>query len=305
MIDRIQPGRLHSERGQALVLVAVGMVAVCAMAGFSIDLSVWYRAQRKQQSIVDAAALAAASSLPTNTGEATTAALDYALKNGGSASLITYSTRYLSNDTVTVQAQATVPAYFLKALGFNSTTVTATAVARAANLGAAYGVAPFAVSNAQPELAGPGCPCFGITTTLELARIGPGGFEIVDIDGSQGATGPGTLAGWIVRGCSCTTAAPVWLFGDPGAKFDSSEVKDAMDHMVGHTLLVPVYDETRGTGANLEYHVIGFTGFTFPSFRFSGILGTVTGHFTKVDWAGSGTNSAGNYFGAITTQLVG
>lgn len=69
----------------------------------------------------------------------------------------------MASDTVTVTTKATVPSFFLKVLGINSAQVGATAVARADNLGAAYGAAPFGVISTQPELAGSGCPCAGTT----------------------------------------------------------------------------------------------------------------------------------------------
>jgi hypothetical protein len=287
-----------------MVLAAVSMVALCAMAGFAIDVGSWYQAQRKQQAVADAAALAAAGDLPANTSQATTDAQAYAAKNGGSASSISFSTKYLSNDTVTVNTQATAPAYFLKVLGINSTTVSATTVARADNLGSAWGAAPFGIINTQPELAGPGCPCFGAQTTLDLSKVGPGGFGIINIDGSHGGSGPGTLADWIVNGCPCSTATPVDLYSDPGAKFNSSQVKGAMDVMIGHNLLFPVYDTTQGNGANLQYHVIGFAGFNLQDYSFKGNSGTITGSFVKVDWQGSGTTNTSTYFGATTSQLI-
>jgi Flp pilus assembly protein TadG len=285
-----------------LVLAAISMVALCAMAGFAIDVGSWYQAHRKQQSVADSAALVAAGDLPASTSQATTDANAYAAKNGGSASSISYSTQYLANDTITVQAQATVPAYFLKVLGINSTTVKATAVARAENLGTAYGAAPFGVINTQPQLV---CQCWGAATTLDLNKIGPGGFGIINIDGSHGGSGPGTLASWIVNGCACSTATPLDLYSDPGAKFNSSQVKGAMDQMIGHNLLFPVYDTTQGNGANLQYHVIGFAVFNLTGYAFHGNSGTIDGSFVHADWQGSGSNSAANYFGATTTQLVG
>jgi hypothetical protein len=287
-----------------LALVAISMVAICAVAGFAVDVGSWYQAHRSQQAIADSAALAAVGDLPANTDQATTDAQAYAAKNGGAISSISFSTKYLPNDTVTAQTQATAPSHFLGVIGINSAEVGATAVARADNLGAAYGSAPFGVINTQPELAGSGCPCFGVSTTLDLNKVGPGGFGIINIDGSSGGTSPGTLASWITQGCGCTTAAPVWLNSDPGAKFNSSQVKDAMDQMIGHTLLFPVYDQTQGNGANLEYHVIGFAGFTVTDYTFKGNSGTITGSFTKVDWGGAGTTDTTTYFGATTSQLI-
>ncbi len=295
----------RDQRGQVLALAAISMVALLGVAGFALDVGVWFQAHRKQQAVADAAALAAAGDLPANTAQASADAQSYAVKNGGSASSISFSTQYLPNDTITVQAGKTVPSYFLKAVGIDSADVKATAVARAENLGSAWGSAPFGVINTQPELAGPGCPCFGISTTLDLNKIGPGGFGIIDIDGSHGGAGPGTLADWIVNGCDCSTATPVYLYSDPGAKFNSSQVKGAMDEMIGHNLLFPVYDTTAGNGANLQYHVIGFAGFNLQGYAFKGNSGSIDGYFVKVDWQGAGTSDTSTYFGATTTQLVG
>ena len=287
-------------------MVAVSLVPLLGMSGFVIDLGVWYQAHRQQQSIADAAALAGAGALPASTSVALADAQTYAMKNDGSAAAgdITFSTKYLANDTITVVAPKTVPTTFLKVLGISNTTVRATAVARAENLGAAWGAAPFGIINTQSQLAGPGCPCLQVPTTLDLAKVGPGGFKIINIDGSSGGTSPGTLGSWIQDGCSCTMSAPVWLHSDPGAKFNSSQVKNAMDARIDSNLLFPVYDQTSGNGANLQYHVIGFAGFHVTDYTFKGNSGTISGYFVKVDWNGSGTNSGSNYFGATTTQLV-
>jgi hypothetical protein len=288
-----------------LVLAAVGMTAICGMAGFVIDVSSWYQSQRKQQAVADASALAAAADLPASTAQATADGQSYASKNGGSAPTIAFSSTYMANDTVTVTSAATAQSTFLKVLGINSAHVSASSTVVAENLQSAEGAAPFGVVNTQPELAGAGCPCFGVTTTLDLNKIGPGGFGVINIDGSRGGTGPGTLADWIENGCDCTTSTPVWLYSDPGAKFNSSQVKGAMDAMIGKNLLFPVYDTTAGNGANLEYHVIGFAGFDIQNYDFQGNSGWIQGSFTKVDWQGTGTSSTSTYFGATTSQIVG
>ena len=117
--------------------------------------------------------------------------------------------------------------------------------------------------------------------------------------------GTGTLADWIQNGCNCSTSAPVYLYSDPGAKFNSSQVKDAMDAMMGKNMLFPVYDTTSGNGANLQYHVIGFAGFNLQGYSFKGNGGTIDGYFNKVDWEGTGTSDTSTYFGATTSRLVG
>src|SRR5262249_31357776 len=154
------------------------------------------------------------------------------------------------------------------------------------NLADAWGAAPFAVINTQPQLAGPGCPCYGVSTQLTLNKVGPGGFQIINVDGSRGGTGQSILAGWILNGCDCQTDAPAWYYNDSGAKFNGSEVGRAMDARLRDNLLFPVYDDVRGGGTNLQYHVIGFTGFYVTGYDFQGNNGTIDGSFVHVDWQG-------------------
>jgi len=299
--------RLRREQsGQVLVLTAVGMIGICGMAGFAIDVGAFYQAHRKQQAIADASALAAAGDLPLNTSKATTDARAYASKNGGSVSGISFSSTYMADDTVTVSATQTVPTTFLGVVGINSATVNVSTTVRAENLQTAVGAAPFGVINTQPELAGSGCPCFGASTTLDETKgPGPGGFGIINVDGSRGGTSPGTLASWIENGCDCSQTVPVDLYSDPGAKFNSSQVQSAMDNAVGRTLLFPVYDSTSGQGANLIYHVIGWTGFHITAWSAKGTAAVITGYFDHVDWEGSGSSQTSNYFGATTSRMVG
>jgi Flp pilus assembly protein TadG len=300
--------RFRAQRGQVMALTAIALVGICAVAGFSIDVGSWYRAHRAQQAIADAAALAAAADLPNSTSQATTDAQSYAAKNGGSLSDgdISFSSTYSANDTVTVQASATAPSYFLKAVGIESASVRASATAMAMPLGTAYGAGPFAIYYTQPELSGPGCPCWGVSTTLGFDKVGPGGFEIINIDGSSGGSGQSTLADWITNGCDCSTTTPVWLYGDAGAKFNSSEVNGALTAQLGKTLLFPVYDQSRLSGSNMQYHIIAFVGFKVTGFKFNGSKdGTITGSFQKVSWRGSGTSTSPGAYTATTIQLTG
>ena len=290
-----------------MVLTALGLVGICGMAGFSIDVGSWYQAQRKQQAIADAAATAGVAWLPSSPSQATADAQAYADKNGGSAAdtTVAYSSKYLPNDTMTVTTHTTAPAYFLKALGFDSTPVTATAVARAEAVTSVYGAMPFTVSSTQAQLSGSGCPCFGVQTTLQLGKSGSGGFAILDIDGSQGNVSNSTLASWIVNGCTCNTSAPVWIYINPGNSYSSGAVQSAMNQIIGQTMLFPVYDTIQGTGSNAQYHIIAFSAFQISSFNFSGNNGTITGSFVKATWRGAGSGGAGQYFGVTTDQLVG
>jgi len=307
---------IRSESGQMMPLLAVGaLVVMIGFAAFAIDLGHGYFVKRQLQASADAAALAGAQVLP-DSGAATSLAQQF----GPTGTNPPRDAQDVQTDITTeclpsagcdpvnavvVAETAHMPTTFASLFGIGSLTIHSRAVARAVPLTVASRAAPFGVVSTQPELAGPACPCFGGATTLTLGKTGPGGFDIINIDGSRGGTSPGTLGDWIENGCSCKTATPVWLNSDPGAKFNASQVQSAMNAMIGHTLLFPVYDVTnRAGGANLEYHVIGFAGFALTGFDLRGSNGTISGSFVSVSWRGTGSDS-GNYFGATTPRLVG
>jgi Flp pilus assembly protein TadG len=303
---RLRTALLDEEGGQVLVLLAVMLTILLGFAGLAADVGTWYRAQRQAQTVVDAAALAAAQALPGDTEAATRQALNYAQRNGTSipAGDVSFGSGAKPNDTVTVDLREREQTFFAKLFGLDSVTVHVTSTARASDLAQALYAAPFGIVNTQPELAGPGCPCFHVPTTLDLSRVGPGGFKIMNIDGAQGGNGgPGTLAGWIQNGYNGTMGVG-WYYSMPGAKFNSSLVKNALDRRLNTDLLFPVYDSVQGNGANLQYHVIGWAAFNMQSYAVQGNSGTIDGWFDHVTWTGvAGGNGTPDY-GVITVGLI-
>ena len=187
-------GRLNvkRERGQMLAIVAVSIVAMTACGAFVMDVGAWYRAQRATQSAADAAALAGAQKLPVDALGAQALATEYAGKNGGGLTETEFSTQTFPNDTISTKVERTSPAFLARVLGITSVDMSATATARAWNMGAAKYAAPFGVVRTEPMLNLCSGVCFGplYPTELELNKVGPGLFKILNIDGSQGGTGP-------------------------------------------------------------------------------------------------------------------
>lgn len=275
------------QEGQVTVLVAIFMVVLVGMAGFVIDVGSWFRQQRASQSTVDSAALAGAQSLPGNTDAATTMATTYAGENGGVAgATVTFSSRYGPNDTITVQQSRPGTGFFSSALGIPTVTVRAHASAISALPSEVLGAAPIAVDIHHPMLSGPGCPCFSAPTTLPLGKKGvPGAFGMIDLSSNNGTTGASTLADWIASGYD--QYLPLGDYSsDPGAKFDSSQIQDALQAKYGQDLLFPVYDSLNGTGSNATYHVIGWAAFHVTLSQASGGSGTISGWFDRVIWQG-------------------
>jgi hypothetical protein len=298
--------RLRDERGQVLLLSSVFLLVLLGLAGFVVDVGSWYYQHRKLQATADAAALAGAQGLQN--GTAVSLAVQYGDKNGGGvdASGITLASAKVYDDTIRVTATKTVPSVFLKVFGINSETITAHATARAGVPAKAHWAAPIAVDVQHPLLSGAGCPCFNIPTTLDLQKVGPGAFRLLNLDNSHGGTGPTTVAGWIQNGYDGDMPLD-WYFSDSGAKFNSQQIQAAMTAVTGKTLLFPIYSDTRSQGSNFQYYVIGWAGFTITGFTAQGNGGTVSGYFKDVIWQGilGAPADAENDFGVRAIELVG
>jgi Flp pilus assembly protein TadG len=304
--------RARDTHGQATVLTVVFLTVLLGMCALVLDVGSWYRAKRAAQSTADAASLAGAQSLPYDTGNATTLALQYANKNGGGVGNgdIVISQGNGPNDTIKVKVNGNANGVFTKLFGIDHVNVGATAVARASLMSSAKYVAPIGVNLKHPKLKGTStCPCFGQanSTTLPLGKTGaPGAFDLINVDGSRGGTGPGTLASWILGGLNSYMPLGNY-YSDTGAKWNSSQISSALNQRLGTELLFPVYDTLTGTGANAQYHVVGWVGFHLTGHEEHGNTGTITGWFTDVVWDGidATSNNGAQDLGARVVKLVG
>jgi hypothetical protein len=300
--------RMHRrEDGQAAVLTVVFLIVLLGMSAMAIDVGTWYHQKRQLQAQADAAALAGAQAIPADTGQATALALDYATKNGGvlSAGGVSFSKDVVANDTINIHMSKKAPAFFARVLGIADVTVGARASARTDAIKEARYAAPIGVDITHPMLSGSGCPCFGSATTLDLNKVGPGAFRLINLDSSKGGTGPSDLADWILNGLDAWMPLD-WYNSDPGAKFNSSSMDNALTKRIGTELLFPVYSITRAQGSNFEYKVVGWVGFTLTGFDNKGNKGLLFGSFTRVVWQGiqnTKAQEAGD-FGARAVQLV-
>ncbi len=302
--------RRRNERGQATVLTLIFLTVLLGMAALVLDVGSWYRADRDTQSTADAAALAGAQALPDSTSEASNLASGYASKNGGGLNGVSFSSSFGPNDTITVTVKRPATGIFTRLFGVNSVNVGSKATARTALVSQAKYVAPIAVKNTHPMLNNCSGPCFGPSyeTTIPVDKTGaPGAFALVNLlNEPSGTSGASVLADWIVRGFQ--DYLPIGgYFSDPGVKFNSNGIQDAMKLRLGTELLFPVYDTLTGGGANAKYHVIGWVAFHLLGVDKNGNDGNVFGYFTSVIWTGlqatPGSSQPPN-FGARSVQLI-
>lgn len=314
--------KTKNEHGQSTVLMLVFLTVMLGMAALVVDVGSWYRAHRAAQSTADASALAAAQALPGDTGTARSLATSYASKNGGGVASggITFSSKVLPSDTVSVRVERPTPGVFAKLFGLKSVTVVGRASARAWNVSAARYVAPIVVHYKHPLLnCTPGTrtscnPMFGVSTTLTLSDLhepgggsGSGAFGLINLN-QHDATGTAdakTLADWLVNGFDQYMELGRY-YSAPSANFNNSQFLSGLDSLIGKEVLFPVYRLLTGPGANAQYDIIGWVGFYIRSYTADGSKGTITGEFSRYIVDGIAAESGGGSpdLGAHEVELV-
>jgi hypothetical protein len=141
-----------SESGQVMVLAAGAMILIIGMAALAVDVGFLYATRRNMQTVADAAAIAGSNALKDKCGTSPDctcesqsvcagAGHDVATLNGyttttGGSSPVTVTLKTPASapsptNGVYVEADVTqpVPTYFLRALGYDTMTVSTTAIA--------------------------------------------------------------------------------------------------------------------------------------------------------------------------------
>jgi len=190
--------KLSTERGQALVLIALAAIGLFAMAGLAIDGSAKFSDRRHAQNAADTAALAGALARIKNDPSQPAwniIALNRAGDNGYDDNLVTntvqvynpphsgiYSncsdTRFDCNDYVQVTIISHVKTYFARVIGINETinTVESIAKARQGYQGQLYGGASFV------GLAPDQCKTIWLSGSSQIDITGGGIFSNSSLD---------------------------------------------------------------------------------------------------------------------------
>ncbi|HEY4669065.1 MAG TPA: TadE/TadG family type IV pilus assembly protein [Tepidiformaceae bacterium] len=138
--------RPEGERGQVLVLFAVGFVAFCGLVAMAVDAGLLLYTKTDLQKVADSAVFAGVQDLP-NASSASGVANEYVGRNADSSTsaVIEVSQHYSPNDTITVTATRHVNYTFLRLLGVDGADVSARASARIARYRGGSNIVPFAL----------------------------------------------------------------------------------------------------------------------------------------------------------------
>jgi len=302
-----------NERGQALVLSVAALTVLLGMAALVLDVGAWFRTDRRLQATADAAVLAGAQRLPNDPAGAKSMALNYADQNGGNvlAADITVTSTFNPNDTISVKAAKTEEGFFSKVLGIGSTDIDSSAKARVDSPAQARYVAPMVVHCGHSLIQncdGNGSPKFNVKTEMDYDKMGaPGAFGMLNLSGGSGTPGSSEQADWILHGFDSYLDIGIYR-SNPGTKFESSELQDALEARIGTVLLFPVFKTLTETGQNAEYEIIGWIGFRLENFKVQGHSATLEGAFTEYIAQGILASSGSGIpttFGVKSIQLIG
>ena len=268
MIARLR-GRAGEERGAAAVVLALLMIPLLGFAAIAVDVGALYAERARLQVGADAAAIAVAQDCSRgNCGDmqATAQALITANDTEGTAAQPVLSADPLS---VTVTGGLPKEHWFAPVLGLDSTAVSATATVGwgAPSQGTALLPLAFSWCSFKAQTGG-GLPSSTTEQIIHLTK----GDTVGGCAGPSGNLVPGgfgflkTDAGT----CEVTSAVDEQMTSSPG---ESPPIGcDATDFaaMVGHTVLLPIFDEYGASGSNAWYRVYGYAAFHLTGYQFVG-----------------------------------
>lgn len=277
----------ESERGVVAPLTAILLVFLLGMTALAVDVGMMYSEHAQLQNGADSSALAIAQACAASPpAAACSTPLSSAVVYANGNALDEHSnvvTSTVSAGTVNVTTQSRDDAgnnhlslVFARALGIETTVINASAQATFGGFKAAN-VFPLSFSKCETD------PAF----TKGLQFFPEHGNAIADMDGydcvtpsSSGLEVPGGF-GWLDHPAgSCNASVSIlnpWVGTNTGHNYDS-DCADLLNQW-GATLskpggkvdiLIPIFDDVRGVGANAEFHIEAFAQISLRGWNFGG-----------------------------------
>jgi len=184
----------QGERGQFLILFALGLAVIMGFTALAIDAGLIYEDRRHLQNTADAAALAGAAELPGNPAAAKAKAEEWVLKHGlttDDIKSIEVTSGLAANDTVRVEVRQDFGWIFARVLGMTTTEVNAKAAARIGSYSGGNDFLPWALlTDDKACLDGTGQPNYGSSCVVKVGAgdATTGWYGALDADGNGGGS---------------------------------------------------------------------------------------------------------------------
>ena len=258
--------RLKDERGAVSVVVALLMIPLLGFAALSVDVAHLSLVRQQLQSGADAAALAVAQDCARGSCGSSSATaqtmLTQNLTTGTAQPTVT-----LTSGQVRVAASSTATNYFAPVLGVDTSQVHARATVRYGAPTGGRAVLPLAFSWCEWQQ-----QTGGLSSTT--ARV----IYLTKTSGTTGCTGPSNNIvpggfGWLtVNSGTCGTKTTLGniIVSDPGNSVPNGCSTSSFSSLVGTTVLLPLFDDSSGTGSGATYKIYGYAAFRLTGYHFGG-----------------------------------
>ena len=263
--------RRDPERGAVAVIVALIMVPLLGFAAISIDVAAMHAERQQLQTGADAAALAIAQDCAREAcGQPGQTAQLLAVPNSNDGDPVaTVAALDTAVGRVTVQNEGTSEHWFAPALGLADSALIS--VRSSAGWGYPSGgrsMLPLALSYCEWwNQTGGGTPSGTTARTIYLA----GASSTPACPGPSG-TVPGGF-GWLKTDtgtCNATTAILQVLLTDTGVSASNGCTPEHFVALQNTTLLLPIFDQSTGTGSSATYRVYGYAAFHLTGYSLGG-----------------------------------
>jgi Putative Flp pilus-assembly TadE/G-like len=258
---------LRDERGASAVIFALLLVPLIGFSALAVDLAAVYSERRQLQNGADAAALAIGHDCASGDCGVTQATADELTEanydEAGSEHGVPVVT--VGDSEVTVVNPGVQRHWLAPVIGHDESDVSASATVRWGAPGSGTAVLPLAFSwcafDAQavggtPSGAGvviKSTKTDGTTCTGPSDLVVPGGFGWLDTDGGE---------------CESTSGVDEIVYSDPGASVPADCSPQYFVDLIGDTVLIPIFDESGGTGASAWYEIYAYAAFTVTGYDF-------------------------------------
>ncbi len=265
-----------------MAFVAVGMIALLAVAAFVVDMGRAWATRRQLITSTDAAALAAAQDYAFGDIGCGATAEAYLADNYDAAEMTACDVEESSTRSghVTVDAEITIDSLFAGAVGITETEVGSTTTAHWGQPASVTGLRPVAlcIDVVLEGLDPPMEPGNGVTYRIEYGKDDqpdacagaddvPGNWGLLDLNG--GANSNSELSDWMMDGYSGEVSTENWYEGDTGAF--SNTLNSELAHLVTlDSFDLPIFEAVTGVGGNAEFLVVAFAKVRLMSYRATG-----------------------------------